>query len=127
MNSVCSPLTLSNVLSLIFLCSALEWSISRLEVSSWLTCPSNLGSSDTLTRLAAVRWITVCLCVYVRVLNDVYKAAREQSRPAIPLQRAFEPAIFPLPVNKHNVALLKFQLCFALGRIWYNHPVPERE
>lgn len=123
MSSVCSPLTLSNVLSLIFLCSALEcqpWSISRLGVSSWLTCPSILGSGDTLTKLAAVSWITVtcvCACVYVHVLNDVYKAAREQSRPAIPLQRAFEPAIFPLPVNKHNVALLKFQLCLALGRI----------
>lgn len=51
------------------------------------------------------------------VLDAVYKAAREQSGPAIPLQRAFEPAVFPLPVNKHNVALLKFQLSLALGRI----------
>lgn len=51
------------------------------------------------------------------VLDDVYKAAREQSGPAVPLQCAFEPAVFPLPVNKHNVALLKFQLSLALGRI----------
>lgn len=51
------------------------------------------------------------------VLDAVYKAAREQSGPAIPLQCAFEPAILPLPVNKHNVTLLKFQLSLALGRI----------
>lgn len=42
------------------------------------------------------------------VLDDVYKAAREQSRPAVSLQCPFEPAILPLPVYKHNVALLKF-------------------
>lgn len=51
------------------------------------------------------------------VLDAVYKAAREQSGPAVPLQCAFEPAVLPLPVNKHNVALLKFQLGLALGRI----------
>lgn len=57
-------------------------------------------------------------------LKDVYEAAGEQSGPAVPLQRAFEPAVLPLPVNKHNVALLEFQLGFALGRIRYHHPVP---
>lgn len=50
-------------------------------------------------------------------LDAVHKAAGEQSRPAVPLQRAFEPAVFPLPVNEHNVALLEFQLSLALGRI----------
>lgn len=52
-----------------------------------------------------------------RVLDAVYKAAWEQSSPAVPLQRAFEPAVLPLSVNEHNVALLKFQLGLALGRI----------
>lgn len=53
----------------------------------------------------------------VGFLDAVYKAAREQSGLAVPLQCAFEPAVFPLPVNKYNVALLKFQLSLALGRI----------
>lgn len=59
----------------------------------------------------------------VWVLDAVYEAAREQSGPAIPLQRSFEPAVFPLSVNKHNVSLLKFQLGLALGRIRYHHPI----
>lgn len=58
------------------------------------------------------------------VLDAVYKAAREQSGPSVPLQSAFEPAVFPLPVNKHNVALLQFQLGLALGGIRHHHPVP---
>ena len=53
----------------------------------------------------------------VCVLDAVYKAAREQPGPAVPLQCAFEPAVLPLSVNKHNVALLKFQLGLALRRI----------
>lgn len=61
------------------------------------------------------------------MLDAVYKAAGEQSGPAVPLQRAFEPAVLPLPVNKHNVALLKFQLGLALGGIRYHHPVPGKD
>lgn len=58
------------------------------------------------------------------MLDDVYKAAREQTGPAVPLQRAFEPAVLSLSVHKHNVSLLQFQLCLALGRIGHHHPVP---
>lgn len=58
------------------------------------------------------------------MLDDVYKAAGEQTGPAVPLQRAFEPAVLSLSVHKHNVSLLQFQLCLALGRIGHHHPVP---
>lgn len=58
------------------------------------------------------------------VLDAVHKAAGEQSSPAVPLQRAFEPAVFPLPVNKDDVSLLQLQLSLALGRIRHHDPVP---
>lgn len=82
-------------------------------------------SVAVLSQRPCERW--PCLSVVhcsVYILDAVYKAAGEQSGPAVPLQCAFEPAVFPLPVNEHNVALLKFQLGLALGRIWHHHPVP---
>lgn len=58
------------------------------------------------------------------MLDDVHEAAGEQPGPAVPLQRAFEPAVLSLPVHKHNVSLLQLQLRLALGRIRHHHPVP---
>lgn len=64
----------------------------------------------------------------VRPASDaVHEAAWEQAGPAVPLQRAFEPAILPLPVHEHNVALFEFQLGVALRRIRHHHPVPAED
>lgn len=83
-----------------------------------------LSPATLQMRIRLVYMVTRCKRGLAYVLHAVYKAAREQSGPAVPLQCAFEPAVLPLPVNKHNVALLEFQLSLALGRIGYHHPVP---
>lgn len=110
---MCSPLTLSTVLSLMTVFSAAR--VLFQEVLLRCSCPGK--SWNSVTRLAAVIRVVMMLFTVVCALDAVYKAAREQSGPAVPLQCAFEPAVFPLPMNKHNVALLKFQLSLALGRI----------
>ena len=61
------------------------------------------------------------------VLDYVDEAAGKQPGPAVPLQRAFIPAVLSLPVHKHNVSLLQLQLRLALGRIRNHHPVPEQD
>lgn len=59
--------------------------------------------------------------------DDVDEAAGEQPGPAVPLQRAFEPAVLSLPVHKHDVSFFQFQLCLALRRIRHHHPVPAKK
>lgn len=81
------------------------------------SCPDNLSSADPFDMCGERGLRRPTGRSLSGVLDAVYKAAGEQAGPAVPLQRAFEPAVFPLPVNKHNVALLKFQLGLALGRI----------
>lgn len=59
--------------------------------------------------------------------DDVYEAAREQSGPAVPLEGSFEPAVLSLPVDKHYVSLLQFQLCLTLRGVGHHHSVPGEE
>lgn len=59
--------------------------------------------------------------------DDVYEAAREQSGPAVPLECSFEPAVLSLPVDKHYVSLLQFQLCLTLRGVGHHHSVPGEE
>lgn len=64
----------------------------------------------------------------LRAASDaVHEAAREQAGPAVALQRAFEPAVLPLPVHEHDVALLELQLGVALRRVRHHHPVPAED
>lgn len=102
-----------------------------------ITTCSVLHCSSLSIRLGSKMSLSICFFVATRccrapawpssVLDDVYEAAGEQPGPAVPLQRAFEPAVLSLPVHKHNVSLLQFQLCLALGRIRHHHPVPGEE
>lgn len=59
--------------------------------------------------------------------DAVDEAAGKEACPAIPLERAFEPAILTLLVHKHNVALLQLQLSLALWRVRHHHTVPAQE
>lgn len=52
------------------------------------------------------------------------KAPREESRPAVPLQRPFVPAVLPFLVHKHNVTFLQFDLGLALRRVWDDSAIP---
>lgn len=63
-------------------------------------------------------WLPCGWVGVVRAASDaVHEAAREQAGPAVALQRAFEPAVLPLPVHEHDVALLELQLGVALRRV----------
>lgn len=57
--------------------------------------------------------------------SDVlHEAPGEKPCLPVPLQRALEPAVLPLLVHEHDVALLELQLCLALRRVGDHHPVP---
>lgn len=59
--------------------------------------------------------------------SDVlHEAPGEEPRLPVPLQRALEPAVLPLLVHEHDVALLELQLCLALRWVGDHHPVPAR-
>ena len=59
--------------------------------------------------------------------SDVlHEAPGEEPRLPVPLQRALEPAVLPLLVHEHDVALLELQLCLALRWVGDHHPVPVR-
>lgn len=66
----------------------------------------------------------IVLCDLKQIFLDTfYKAAWEQASFSIPLQCAFEPAIFTLFVNKNNISFFKLQLCFTLRRVRHHNPV----
>lgn len=58
-----------------------------------------------------------------RSSDVLHEAPREEPGLPVPLQRALEPAVLPLPVHEHDVALLELQLCLALRRVGDHHPV----
>lgn len=106
-NMFCSSLQLHHVPLVLFFS---DWSHLGLTATALFHL---VRTSGWLGHGGADRGSLMCVCV----LDAVHKAAREQSGPAVPLQGAFEPAVLPLPVHKHNVAFLKFQLGLTLGRI----------
>lgn len=59
--------------------------------------------------------------------DAVDKAAGKEASPAVPLERAFEPAVLALLVHEHDVALLQLQLGLALWRVRHHHAVPGQE
>lgn len=67
---------------------------------------------------------TVVKCESDGQSDAVYEAAREQSGPAVPLEGSFEPAVLPLPVDKHYVSLFELQLCITLRGVGHHHSVP---
>lgn len=56
--------------------------------------------------------------------DAVDEAAGKEARSAVPLERAFEPAVLALLVHKHDVAFLQLQLSLALWRVRHHHAVP---
>lgn len=62
--------------------------------------------------------------VFLMRSDHVDEAAREKPRPAVPLECAFEPAVLPLLVHKHYVALFQLQLGLALRGVRHHHTVP---
>lgn len=110
-NMFCSSLQLHHVPLVLFSSDRSHIGLTATALFHLVRTGGRLGHGG------ADRGSPMCLCVCVCELDAVHKAAREQSGPAVPLQGAFEPAVLPLPVHEHNVALLKFQLCLALGRI----------
>lgn len=52
------------------------------------------------------------------------EAAGEQAGLSRPLQSAFVPAVLPLLVDKHHVALPQLDLRLALGRVGHHHTIP---
>lgn len=59
--------------------------------------------------------------------DAVDEAAGKEARSAVPLERAFEPAVLTFLVHEHNVTLLQLQLSLALRRVRHHHTVPAQE